>query len=174
MLIVIHYSPTLSKWLQLFWIKQEHIANHSKWWGALWVLRKSVSVHQELILFQFPQIFDQFEAEASLMKASESQACKSLTIKQHPESQLCNHEYVPGRPSSTGSVIDQGPQLLRSEIHLHVSNLPQAPPCQYQSLWVEYTGRPIPGKCRETPLWASFDSRTPWLLCWNFLSLHVI
>ena len=150
---------------------------HSK---SFQVMRSFMSVKEVCVCspgahtFQFPQIFDQFEAEASLMKASESQACKSLTIKQHPESQLCNHEYVPGRPSSTGSVIDQGPQLLCSEIHLHVSNLPQAPPCQYQSLWVEYTGRPIPGKCRETPLWASFDSRTPWLLCWNCLSPHAI
>ena len=137
---------------------------HSK---AFQVMRSFMSVKEVCVCspgadtFQFPQIFDQFEAEASLMKALESQACKSLTIKQHPESQLCNHECVPGRPSSTGSVIDQGPQLLCSEIHLHVSNLPQAPPCQYQSLWVEYKGRPIPGKCRETPLWASFDSRTP-------------
>ena len=42
-----------SKWLQLLWIKQERMANHSKWWGALWMLRKSVSVHQELTVSNF-------------------------------------------------------------------------------------------------------------------------
>ena len=88
-----------------------------------------------------------------------------LASKKFLEKRRCYHKNVPHRPPITGSLTNQGPRLLHSEIH-HYIHAGALPPDSDQCAGI--LRKPIPRRHRG-PLTDDSGFRTPWRPCQTLL-----